>query len=96
MFQYTTLSIKHHHYTFSENRDPIFYNFRRPCLCLNTLRGSETTFDPDFLTKSLDNTLQTCVDVANEYLRAYKTYVGEKVLVFVVCINVNVQVMQCF
>ena len=26
---------------------------------------------PDFLTKSIDNTLQTCVDIANEYLQAY-------------------------
>ena len=28
---------------------------------------------PDFLTKSSDNTLQTCVDVANEYLQVYNT-----------------------
>ena len=28
---------------------------------------------PDFLTKSIDNTQQTCVDVANEYLQAYNT-----------------------
>ena len=26
--------------------------------------------NPDFLTKSFDNTLQTCVDIANEYLQA--------------------------
>ena len=26
---------------------------------------------PDFLTKSIDNTLQTCVGIANEYLQAY-------------------------
>ena len=26
---------------------------------------------PDFLKKYFDNTLQTCVDVANEYLQAY-------------------------
>ena len=28
---------------------------------------------PDFLTKSIDDTQQTCVDVANEYLQAYNT-----------------------
>ena len=28
---------------------------------------------PNFLTKSIDNTQQTCVDVANEYLQAYNT-----------------------
>ena len=28
---------------------------------------------PDFLTKSIDNTQQTCVGVANEYLQAYNT-----------------------
>ena len=27
----------------------------------------------DFLTKSIDNTLQTCVDLANEYLQVYYT-----------------------
>ena len=26
---------------------------------------------PDFLTKSVDNTLPTCVDIANESLQAY-------------------------
>ena len=26
---------------------------------------------PDFLTKSIDNTLPTCVDIANESLQAY-------------------------
>ena len=28
---------------------------------------------PNFLTKTIDNTQQTCVDVANEYLQAYNT-----------------------
>ena len=31
----------------------------------------------DFLTKSFDNTLQTCVNVANEYLQVY--YTGKNV-----------------
>ena len=32
-----------------------------------------------FLTKSIDNTQQTCVDVANEYLQAYNTNTGTDV-----------------
>ena len=38
--------------------------------------------NPDFLKKSIDNTLQTCVDIANEYLQAYKTSTGVKSHVF--------------
>ena len=53
------------------NKNPTFYIVRRSCLCLNTLRGSETTLNPRFLLKSIDNTLQTCVGIANEYLQAY-------------------------
>ena len=53
--------------------NPNFYNVRRPCLSLNTLRGSETTLNPEILTKSVEITLQQCVDVANEYLQAYNT-----------------------
>ena len=50
---------------------------------------------PDFLTKSIDNTQQTCVDVANEYLQAYNTGADVKNHLFVVCIIVNKQVKQC-
>ena len=55
--------------------------------------------NPEFLTKSVNSTLQTCVDVvdvANEYLQAYKTGADLKNHLFVVCINVNVQDIQCF
>ena len=52
---------------------------------------------PDFLLKSIDNTQQTCVDVANEYLQAYNTGADVKNHLFgSVCINVNKQVIQCF
>ena len=34
---------------------------------------------PDFLIKSFDNTQQTCVDVANEYLQAYNTGADVKI-----------------
>ena len=50
----------------------------------------------DFLTKSIDNTLLTCVDVANEYLQAYNTGADVKNHLFVVCINVNAKGIQCF
>ena len=33
---------------------------------------------PDFLTKSIGNTQQTCVEVANEYWQAYNTGVDVK------------------
>ena len=36
----------------------------------------------DFLKKSFDNTLQTCADIANEYLQAYNTGAGVKSHVF--------------
>ena len=71
MLHCTTLSIKLHHYTLSEIKNPSFCIVRRPCLCLNTLRGSETTLEPGLFKKSNDITLQTCVDTANEYLQAY-------------------------
>ena len=48
----TTSSIKLHHFTLSELRNPSFYIVRHPCLCLNTLRGSEKTLKPGLLSKS--------------------------------------------
>ena len=51
---------------------------------------------PDFLTNSVNITLQTRVDIANEYLLAYNIGAGVKNYLFVVCIRVNVQDKQCF
>ena len=39
--------------------------------CADQKQHSNT--QKNFLTKSIDKTLQTCVDIANEYLRAYNT-----------------------
>ena len=50
--QNTTLSIKLHHFTLSEVRNPSFYIVRHPCLCLNTLRGSQKTLKPVNVGKS--------------------------------------------
>ena len=43
MLQDTSISLKYHHCTLREIKNPNFYNVRRPCLCLSTLRRSETT-----------------------------------------------------
>ena len=51
MLQYTTLSIKLHHCTLSEIKNPNFHKVRRPCLYLSTLRGSETTLNPGLSNK---------------------------------------------
>ena len=51
MLQKTKLSEKFHHCTLSEIKNPSFYIVRRPCLCLNTLRGSETTLKPGLFIK---------------------------------------------
>ena len=71
MLQYTTLSIKLHHYTFSEIETQIFTMSdvlaRVSVNCADQRQHSI----PDFLTKSFDITLQTFVDIANEYLQAY-------------------------
>ena len=51
MLQYTSLSMKYHHCTLSEIKNPNFYIVRRPCLFLSTLRGSETTLKPGLFNK---------------------------------------------
>ena len=43
ILQYTTLSIKFHHCTMSELKNPNFHLIIGPCSSLTTLRGSETT-----------------------------------------------------
>ena len=71
MLKYTALSIKLHHCKLSEIKtqmltmsDVLAY-VSVHCAC------QRQHSIPDFLTKSIDNTLQTCVDIANEYLQAY-------------------------
>ena len=65
-------------------KNPTFYIIRHPCLSLNTLRGSETTFKPGLLFKNcVIITLQTCVDIANEYMQAYK--IGASVKKHLLC-----------
>ena len=51
MLQYTIFSIKLHHCELSEIQNHCFYIVGHPCLCLNTLRGSETTLKPGLFDK---------------------------------------------
>ena len=96
MLQYTTLSIKLHHCTLSEIETQIFtMSDVLACVSVHCVDQKQHT-NPDFLTKSVNNTLQTCVEVANEHLQAYNKGADVKNHLFVVCINVNKQVLQCF
>ena len=71
MVQYTTLSIKLHQCTVSEKK-PTFFTMSDVLACVSVHCADQRQHSvPDFLTKSIDNTLQTCVDIANEYLQAY-------------------------
>ena len=78
MLQYTTLSIKLHHCTLSEIKTQIFTMSDVlacvPVYCANQRQHSIQ----DFLTKSIDNTLQTRVGIPNKYLQAYNTDVCVK------------------
>ena len=51
VLQYTTLSKKLENCILCELKNPSFYIVRHPCLCLNTLRGSETTLKPGLFNK---------------------------------------------
>ena len=71
MMQYTTLSIKLHHCTMSELKTQNFITSDvLACVSVHCADQKQHSI-PDFLTKSFDNTLQTSVDIATEYLQAY-------------------------
>ena len=73
LLQYTSLSIKYHHCTLSEIKTPIFtMPYVLACVSVHCVDQKQHS-NPDFLTKSVNNTLQTCVGVANEHLQAYNT-----------------------
>ena len=78
MLHYTTISIKLHHCTLSEIKTQVFtFSEVLACVSIHCVDQKQHS-NWDFLTKSSDNTLQTCVDTANEYLQAYNTGVGVK------------------
>ena len=70
MLQYTTLSVQYHHYILSERKTQIFTILDvLACVSVHCVDQRQHSI-PDFLTKSIDNTQQASVDVANEYLQA--------------------------
>ena len=71
MLQNTTITIKLHHCTLSEIKTQIF-TMSDVLACVSVHSGDQRYYSiPDFLTKYFDNTLQTCVVAANEYLQEY-------------------------
>ena len=71
MLKNTTLSIKFHHYTLNKKKTQVFtMSVVLACVSVHCADQKQHSIS-DFLTKSFDNTLQTCVDIANEYLQAY-------------------------
>ena len=79
MLQYTTLSIKLHHSTLSEIKTQVF-TLSDVLACVSIpCTDQKQHSNRDFLTKSIEKKLQTCVDIANEYLHAYNTGVKSHV-----------------
>ena len=79
MLQYTTLSIKLHHCTLSEMKTQVFtLSDVLACVSLHCTDQKQHS-NRDFMTKCTENTLQTCVDLANEYLHACNTGVKSHV-----------------
>ena len=73
MLQNTTLSIKSYHYTLSKIKTQVV-TLSHVLACVSVHCADQRQHSvPDFLTKYIDNSLQTCVDGANEYLQAYNT-----------------------
>ena len=70
MLQYTALSIKLQHCTLNEIKTLIFtMSDVLACVSVHCADRRQHSI-PDFLTKSIDNTLQTCVVISSEYLQA--------------------------
>ena len=71
MLQNTTVSIKLQHYTLSEIKTQVFtLSDVLACVSKHCVDQKQQS-NRDFLSKSIENTLQTCADIANEYLPAY-------------------------
>ena len=82
VLQYTTLPIKLHHCTLSKIKTPVFTLLDiLACVSIHCVDQKQHS-NPDFLTKSIDSTLQTCADSAKEYLQTYNTGTGVKNYVF--------------
>ena len=77
MLQYTTLSMKLHHCTLSDLKTQLF-TLSDVLACLSKHCADQKQHsNPDiFLKQSVINTLQTCVDIGNEYMQACNTGAG--------------------
>ena len=76
MLHYTALSIELNHCTLSETKTQVSTTSDvLACVSIHCADQKQHS-NRDFSTKSFDNTLQTCVDIANEYLQSYNTGVG--------------------
>ena len=71
MLQNTTLSKKFYHCTLSEIKTQVFTLSDVLALVSIHCADQKQHSVRDILTKSIDITLQLCVDTANEYLQAY-------------------------
>ena len=79
MLQNTKLTIKTHHCTSRETKIQVFtLSDVLACVSIHCADHKQHS-NRDFLTKSIENTLQTCVDITNEYLHAYNTGVKNHV-----------------
>ena len=79
VLQNRKLSIKLHHCTLNEIKTRVFtLSDVLACVSIHCADQKQHS-NMDFLTKSIENTLQTCVDIANEYLHAYNTGVNSYV-----------------
>ena len=70
--QNTTLYIKFYHCTLSERKTQVFTLSDVLAFVSIHCADQKQHSIRDLLTKSIDITLQLCVDTANEYLQAYK------------------------
>ena len=71
MLQNTTISLKLQHYTLSKTKTQVFTVSGVLAFVSLHCADQRQHSIPDFLTKYFDITLQTCADVANEYLQTY-------------------------
>ena len=77
MLQYTTLSMNFRHCTLSDLKTRLFtLSDVLACLSIPCADQKEHPNPNLFLKQSVINTLQTCVDIANEYMQAYNIGAG--------------------
>ena len=82
MLQYKTLSIKLPHCTLSEMKTPVFtLSDVLACVSIHCVDQKQRS-NLEISIKPVSNVLQTRVDIANEYLQAFKIGAGVKNYLF--------------